>query len=272
VTKGKSGWRTHVRLPPQFKIGFAPDNSPEYQEKYRQVREYRKRIAPWLTYVADRAPMNQRSWFRISEIVEHCSRIPGSVGLDQKKYDRAIELLRKAIFSGEFDDANERSKVANLYHAFAVDLRFGRDSAADPEYFRQWISYLWIRRADCEAWFKRNRIAFPEDWGAAPSSTLKKREETKLPDDSVTAPSSDPKKQSYGRKSRFSVTIRRIVFRLMEFHGDLSDDDPEWSMQADVERAVRVELGDHAPRAESTIRRYVAKFIAEWKELKATEG
>jgi hypothetical protein len=53
----------------------------------------------------------------------------------------------------------------------------------------------------------------------------------------------------------------------MDHHGDLMDDDPEWSLQADVESAVRAKLGDNAP-AESTVRSYVSEFIAEWRELK----
>jgi hypothetical protein len=110
--------------------------------------------------------MHQRRWFRISEIADVCAQIPDSVQLDEGKRERAIELLRKAILAGEFEDTDGRSRVANLHQAFAAELRFARDSAAEPKYFRPCVPYLWIRRVDCEAWFRRNRIEFPEDWAA----------------------------------------------------------------------------------------------------------
>ena len=139
--------------------------SPEYLEERRQlVREYRRRISPWLIWVADRTPMDQRPWFRLSEIADTCARIPGSVELDQAKLDRAIELLRNSILTGEFDDPNGRSRVANLYPVSSAELRFARDSAGVPEYFPPLALYLWIRRADCEAWFARRGIEFPKAW------------------------------------------------------------------------------------------------------------
>jgi hypothetical protein len=85
-----------------------------------------------------------------------------------------------------------------------------------------------------------------------------------FPGQQLGAPTSRTRK---GRKPKFRAIIRGAVFDLMEFHGDLSDDDPEWSVQADVERAVAEALGDDAP-AVSTIRKYVASSIAEWRESK----
>jgi hypothetical protein len=188
----------------------------------------------------------------MSEIVDYCARIPGSVAVDQSKRERSIELLRKAILAGEFDDPKGGSKIANLHsHRTAVLRRFARNSAAAPQ-FEQWISYLWIRRADCEAWFWRNGIEFPEDW--------------------VTSHGRGPKKRRSGRKSKFAASIRQAVFELMDYHGDLSDDDPQWSKQADVEKAVCAELGDQAPRAESTIREHVSKSIAEWRSSKKADN
>jgi hypothetical protein len=109
-------------------------------------------------------PKHRRRWFRISEIADVCAQIPNGVQLDEGKRERAIELLRKAIFTGEFEDTDGRSRVANLHQAFAAELRFARDSGAEPKYFRPCAPYLWIRRVDCEAWFRRNGIEFPKGW------------------------------------------------------------------------------------------------------------
>jgi hypothetical protein len=139
---------------------FGGFGDPESERQFA----LRRQIAEQLIQQADRTPMDRRPWFRISEIVDHCAHIPGSVAVDQGARTRSIELLRKAILAGQFDDPKGRSKIANLHpHRNAVLLRFARNSAAAPE-FGQWSSYLWLRRADCEAWFSRNRIDFPEDW------------------------------------------------------------------------------------------------------------
>ncbi len=88
------------------------------------------------------------------------------------------------------------------------------------------------------------------------------------------SPQSQPdrtsQKRKVGRRS-FGPAIHQAVFDLMEYHGDLSDDDPTWSAQADVERAVREKLGDSGPRAVSTVRDHVSSAITEWrnKKLKA---
>ena len=136
-----------------------------------QRRLYRQRVSPWLIGQADRTPISDRPWFRISEIADYCAGIPGTVELDQGKHARAIELLRKSILAGEFDDTNGRSKVANLHPSASAELRFARNSAGLPEYFPPLAPHLWIRRADCEAWFARNRIEFPRAW--MPNSSLR---------------------------------------------------------------------------------------------------
>jgi hypothetical protein len=83
-------------------------------------------------------------------------------------------------------------------------------------------------------------------------------------------PAQTSQKPKVGRRS-FGPAIRQAVFGLMDWHGDLSGDDPEWSAQADVERAVREQLGDSGPRAVSTVRDHVSSAITEWrnKKLKA---
>jgi hypothetical protein len=140
------------------------DSTEHLEEQRQSVRAYRQRVRQWLIWLADRTPMNQRPWFRISEIANTCACIPGSVELDQAKLDRAIEFLRNSILTGEFDDPHGRSRVANLHPSSSAELRFARDSAGVPEYFPPLAPYLWIRRADCEAWFARKAIEFPKAW------------------------------------------------------------------------------------------------------------
>jgi hypothetical protein len=129
-----------------------------------EVRRWRTNRIQRLIKAADRMPLHLRSWFRVSEIADACARIPGSVDLDPAKRALTLELLRQAIHRGEFDDARKRSKVANLHPSPAAELRFARDSAAIADYFPELAEHLWIRRADCKAWFERNKIPFPMRW------------------------------------------------------------------------------------------------------------
>src|SRR5262249_50454721 len=65
--------------------------------------------------------------------------------------------------------------------------------------------------------------------------------------------------------------VRDFVHEKLEHHGLPQSGDPEWSCQADVERAVTefIEERFNISMAVSTIRAGTVKFIAEWKAGKA---
>ena len=65
--------------------------------------------------------------------------------------------------------------------------------------------------------------------------------------------------------------VRDFVHTKLEYHGLPQSGDPEWSCQADVERAVAefIEKRFDIHLAVSTIRARTAKFIAEWQAGKA---
>jgi hypothetical protein len=75
-------------------------------------------------------------------------------------------------------------------------------------------------------------------------------------------------KRSAGRKPKFDQLINDALVGPFDHHGELLDDDPDWRIQADVEKAVMKKLGDKGPSAESTVRKYVSKFIADRKEFR----
>jgi len=77
-----------------------------------------------------------------------------------------------------------------------------------------------------------------------------------------------------GRKPTYDRIINQFLVELFEYHGDLCDDDPVWRVQADVEKAVIqnfVDRGIKAP-ALSTVRRYVADFLANKKSPGLSKG
>ena len=136
------------------------------------------------------------------------------------------------------------------------------------------VAGIVLTQREFNQWIGKMHYSHPNFWGNAAA-----QEDDQQPADNTVprisaVPNNGPGNHSRnaGRKPKFASSTRLAVFKLMDYHGDLSDDDREWSIQADVERAVRAELGDHAPRAESTLRRYVSKFIAEWRVEKQTRG
>jgi hypothetical protein len=77
-----------------------------------------------------------------------------------------------------------------------------------------------------------------------------------------------------GRKAMICQDqIDEVVFELFEVYGDLSDDDPDWHTQGQVENATRAKLekkfGKENVVRESTLRGYVKKAIIERENKKA---
>jgi hypothetical protein len=94
------------------------------------------------------------------------------------------------------------------------------------------------------------------------------------PDASMAGSSSHLARPNSRRGRRPKIewgTVRDFVHEKLEHHGLPQSGDPEWSCQADVERAVAkfIEKRFGIPMADSTIRERTVKFIAEWQAGKA---
>ena len=72
-----------------------------------------------------------------------------------------------------------------------------------------------------------------------------------------------------GRKGKmdWDGVVKPKIFQLLDHHGWPDPSDPEWRSQADVEAEVSAICGEQV--SESTVRRYTARFMAEWKRAKA---
>jgi hypothetical protein len=227
---------------------LAPEGSmpPQHFADLAWKRERKARRFHYHVWHADRMLKRDRKWFRVSEIADQCAEIPGSVELDQDKRALALEKLRTAILEGEFNDPKGRSKVACLHSSPVIPIRFHQYGAGMSDDFLKLTSHLWISRADCSAWFSRKGYEFPKEW-------VKTEEQEK--------------QTPRGPKPIFRQPIRNAVFELMGHHGDLTVDDPVWSRQADVEKAVRDKLAGNEP-SPSTLRLHVSAFIEEWRRDK----
>jgi hypothetical protein len=68
-------------------------------------------------------------------------------------------------------------------------------------------------------------------------------------------------------KVDWNGSVKRKLFKLLDENGAPMPGDPEWSSQADVERAVQKMC--NVPVAESTIRENTSRLIDEWRKSKA---
>ena len=73
-----------------------------------------------------------------------------------------------------------------------------------------------------------------------------------------------------GRKHKIDwEPVRAEMARLMRENGEFSPANPHWNCQASLERAttefIERELGEDSVNAESTIRRHVKAFLAQWR-------
>ena len=111
------------------------------------------------------------------------------------------------------------------------------------------VLFIPLTRSEFIQWAEKcgNRPTF---WGRASEG-----EDQQQPTNAVV-------RRKRGRKPKHAQLINSTLVGLFAHHGGLMDCDPDWSIQADVEKAVLNELGDKAP-AESTMRKYVSRFIAD---------
>jgi hypothetical protein len=70
------------------------------------------------------------------------------------------------------------------------------------------------------------------------------------------------------------AAVKNEVFRLMNHHGEFSDDDPNWNCQARPEDATGVFILQHFERSpsESGIRSHVVGALKEWRLRKKAEA
>jgi hypothetical protein len=177
--------------------------------------------------------------------------------------DGILEVSKRyhiPVPSGDIADWDEQT-CEQAFNALAQIS--STNSYPDTAFF----SSIQLSFEEFDRWRKALGYDEPAFWRDPAASTVMPEAR---PGDRTTAQISRVQESRAGRKSSFAAPIRRAVFELMDYHGDLSDDDPQWSVQAHVERAVRDKLGEDGPRAISTVREYVRASIAQWRIKKPT--
>jgi hypothetical protein len=163
-------------------------------------------------------------------------------------------------------------RVSYPYHDTPSELLFGSEPYIE--------SFPFI---DDEHWWKGfNDKLVPPPGGKRRWSRLQvKKEDVRRiwrfagdPDASMAGSNSHLARPNSRRGRRPKIEwdkVRDFVHEKLEHHGLPQSGDPEWSCQADVERAVAkfIEKRFGISMADSTIRERTVKFIAEWQAGKA---
>jgi hypothetical protein len=108
----------------------------------------------------------------------------------------------------------------------------------------------------------------PEQWCEASIDLAHDLVDVYVPDfrDWLGKPKSAPKKRGRPPKVDWEGEVKQRAFAFLDYHGAPSGVDPEWGTQAALEKAI-IDSGIEA--APSTVRKYAAGYLIEWKARKA---
>jgi hypothetical protein len=244
-------------------LGEDPDDDNHFA-RLAVGRERRRYWSNLLKRWADRTPLRERSWFRISKLLDHWVQVSDpKLGLDGVK---ASELLSRATLRGEFEREDRiperrRSKIACLTSSPLLNgFRLPKE-AADSREWNNLLDCCWLPRADCFAWFAKHDIAPPTSWGLDAGDSTPS---------SATRVASTPKPKR-GPKYKYDWgEVQLFVECELDNYGDFER--PEfaedgWRSQADLEKRVlehikKLEGKEPAP---STVRSHVGRMVAAWR-------
>src|SRR5262249_40442803 len=79
------------------------------------LHQRRKRVADWFNRRQERTAFGKRIWLALTEIVDEYARKPGSLAVDDKERERALDALRRSILAREFVDDRGRFCIINMH-------------------------------------------------------------------------------------------------------------------------------------------------------------
>jgi hypothetical protein len=151
--------------------------------KLARRRKVRERVREYIDRILDAQPFHERKWFRLSELVNHCAKIPGMLLSDSSRKEEALEIFRASIYCGDFGGRVGQSTRIRCIEPSAPRW-LPRDSAGPNGFLFPLIGDLLISRADAATWFRRQGVPpphglaephdgrqFPKDWVATPAVT-----------------------------------------------------------------------------------------------------
>jgi hypothetical protein len=126
----------------------------------RRKRRERARIS--IDRILDAQPFHERKWFRLSELVNHCAKIPGMLLSDSSRKEEAFEIFRASIYRGDFGGSVGRpTRIRWITDEPSAPRWLPRDSAAPNGLLFSSIVELLISRADAAAWFLGHGVFLP---------------------------------------------------------------------------------------------------------------
>jgi len=149
--------------------------------KLARRRKRRERARESIDRILDAQPFHERKWFRLSELVNHCAKIPGMLLSDSSRKEEAFEIFRASIYQGDFGGSVGRpTRIRWIADQPSTPRWLPRDTAAPNGLLFPLIGELLISRADAVAWFRRQGVTPPHGL-AEPRYARQSTEAEKLP-------------------------------------------------------------------------------------------
>lgn len=237
----------------------------------RELELRRERVYGKLLTRASKTKMDKRGWFCLAEIADALAKGPEKLKPpDPTTRQNVVELLRAAVLRGDFAE-----RLAFLHTSPHAELRFRPSWAENISQWNAWNTFspvklnrwnppkpfpvtIWMRRADCVAWFKKCGLSWPpEDWKP----------------ERLTA-----KKGKAGRRAGYYWS-EGLMFLEQELNkrGDPLDPAnaaPGWQSQRDVEKLVQAHIEKYEKQKPSLsqVRHYVSPFMEEWRKKNRVAG
>jgi hypothetical protein len=79
------------------------ERDSDYLAELARRRKRRERARESIDRFLDAQPFHERKWFRLSELVNHCAKIPGMLLSDSSLKEEAFEIFRASIYLGSLD-------------------------------------------------------------------------------------------------------------------------------------------------------------------------
>jgi hypothetical protein len=149
------------------------------ERRVTEPRRRRQRARVRIDRFLDSQPLSERRFFRLSEIIEYCARSPGRLIVDPERKLEIFELVRTAIYAGEFGGERappgrtpakttaKPTRIRWISEEPSCQRLLPRDAAAPNGSLFSVVDELLISRGDALAWFRQRGAKSPEWIGRA---------------------------------------------------------------------------------------------------------
>jgi hypothetical protein len=155
---------------PEVQIGLSDPELAARAEELDLRRQLRTRQTNEFKRKQARIALGKRRWLSLTVIADEYAKKRGSLEIDDKRREEALEALRCSILTEEFM-GGRGSRVLNMNSSPLENFRFDPLGASNREQFDPIAADIFITYQDCIDWFKGQGVELPRRLQREPSST-----------------------------------------------------------------------------------------------------